>query len=162
MLQRRLRRETGTARRRGVKSEVRYIALPTMDDAVFYYWRRAGVSAAGVRYRCPPKAKVVCSNHAGRANLIKDLRKLVSADAKARLTINSPIKNEGWRVIGGHSVSDARHAQLSDNLHLLVARKPAGRRRTTPKSALSVQTATYVYAPTDIPTLKECRRLVTH
>jgi hypothetical protein len=26
---------------RGFKSRVRYIALPTMDDAVFCYWRRA-------------------------------------------------------------------------------------------------------------------------
>ena len=32
---------------RGFKTEARYIAIPTMDDAVFCYWRRAAQGPRG-------------------------------------------------------------------------------------------------------------------
>jgi len=57
---------------------------------------------------CPPKAKVVCSNHAGRANKINDLRQIGVKRAKARLTINSPTKSKRWCVIGGQLAGSTR------------------------------------------------------
>ncbi len=52
--------------------------------------------------RCPPKAKVVCSNHAGRANKINDLRNSFRRRAKGKLTINSPTERTHSRAIGGN------------------------------------------------------------
>jgi hypothetical protein len=43
-------------------AHVRYIAIPTIDDAVFSYWTRRLIAQGffrnyrGVRERCPPKA----------------------------------------------------------------------------------------------------------
>jgi hypothetical protein len=44
----------------------------------------------------------VCSDHAGRANKINDLRNSFRRRAKGKLTINSPTERAHSRAIGGN------------------------------------------------------------